>query len=134
MGDVMANKKNIILGEKLKGLRNAFEMTQDDIASVLNMSRTTFSKYENGVAIPPLSVMRKLSAIFGVKLEYLIYDDNVSVVFNDGKNKEEPDNNDVVSTFSDLSHDERIMIMKMRLMSAQKKEEIKKVIDDAGED
>ena len=47
----MAEKKKIPLADKLKELRKNFCMTQDDIAELLDMSRTTFSKYENGALI-----------------------------------------------------------------------------------
>lgn len=125
----MPDKGNAVLGKKLKELRVGYKMTQEDIAHVLGMSRTSFSKYENGASNPPLAVMRKLAAIYKVKLDYLIYDDEAVLILNDGKNTEEPDLNCSITSFSDLNHDEKMMIMKMRLMSSEHKKEIKTMID-----
>ena len=79
----MTNPPNPELGKKLLKLRKEFKMTQDDVANILGMSRTSFSKYENGIANPPLQVMRKLASIYNVGLEYLIFDDNTSIKLND---------------------------------------------------
>ena len=122
------NDNNKILGEKLKTLRLSYGLTQDDIAMLLGMSRTSFSKYENGAANPPLTVMRKLSVIYKVKLEYLIYDDDTTVVFNSQNVNEEPDA-DPINSFGDLTHDEKIMVMKLRLMTDLQKKEIIDLID-----
>lgn len=106
------------VGEKLKELRINCAMTQDDIAEILDMSRTSFSKYENGASNPPLTVLRKLSAIYNVPIEYLIHDEFVSLTFNDEKNAEEPSVEDALKGFSDLTRDEKMLIMKLRLKGA----------------
>lgn len=72
----MNNSSNTPLGKKLLNLRKEYKMTQDDVAKILGMSRTSFSKYENGIANPPLQVLRKIAAIYNVGLEYLIFDEN----------------------------------------------------------
>lgn len=115
-----ANKN--ILGKKLKKLRLSCGLKQDDIAALLKMSRTSFSKYENGATSPPLPVMRKLAALYRVKLEYLIYDDDTSAVFNSQNVDREPDV-DEINSFNELTHEEKIMIMKIRLMTSEKKKE-----------
>lgn len=112
------------LSYKLKELRNAFCMTQDEVAEVLGMSRTSFSKYENGATFPPLNVMRKLSKIYNVPIEYLIHDNDNFLVLNDGKNSEEPDPDNLVSHFAQLTPEERTVIMKLRLLDKEQKTEI----------
>lgn len=124
------NEKNLVLGNKLKELRKSFGMTQDDIAELLEMSRTSFSKYENGAANPPLAVMRKLSAIYNVPIEYLIHDEHNVMVFNTNKDGEEPDPNNLVKYFSELTVEERKLIMKMRLMEKVKKDKFIKMINN----
>lgn len=106
------------VGEKLKNLRVHYKMTQDDIAELLSMSRTSFSKYENGASNPPLNVLRKLSAIYNVPIEYLIHDEQSNFVFNDEKNTEEPDIENAVNYFTDLTREEKMLIMKLRLKGA----------------
>lgn len=117
-------------GEKLKELRIFYNMTQDDIAELLDMSRTSFSKYENGAANPPLNVLRKLSAIYNVPIEYLIHDEVTSITLNDGKNEEEPDLETVLRGFSDLTRDEKMLIMKLRLKGADALKKIDRLLDE----
>lgn len=118
------------VGEKLKELRVNCQMTQDDIAELLVMSRTSFSKYENGAANPPLNVLRKLSAIYNVPIEYLIHDEIISIHLNDGGNETEPDIEDVVKGFSDLTRDEKMLIMKLRLKGKDAIEKIDKFLEE----
>lgn len=118
------------VGEKLKNLRVFYKMTQDDIAELLNMSRTSFSKYENGASNPPLNVLRKLSTIYNVPIEYLIHDEFTSLDFNDGGNSEAPDLEEAIRGFSDLTRDEKMFIMKIRLMDKNKIKEIEKLINE----
>ena len=119
------------LSEKLKELRKRACMTQDDIAEVLDMNRTSFSKYENGAATPPLAVMRKLAKIYSVPLEYLIHDEQPFYVFKESTEDDvRREKSDDVFNFAQLTPAERKLIMKMRLMSEDKKKEIFSTIED----
>ncbi len=108
-------------------------MTQDDIAEILGMSRTSFSKYENGAANPPLAVLRKLAKIYNVEIEYLIHDDKTLLVLNEAKTDEEPDPENLVRYFSQLTPDERNLIIRFRLLENEKKNEILKQVIDSEE-
>lgn len=118
------------VGEKLKDLRIFYKMTQDDIAELLDMSRTSFSKYENGASNPPLNVLRKLSAIYNVPIEYLIHDEFTSLDFNDDGNSAAPDLEEAIRGFSDLTRDEKMLIMKIRLKGADKLKELEKILNE----
>ncbi len=59
-------KNNIKLLRKRKG------RTQDDVAHVLGIKRTTLSGYENGVGAPNLSTLIQFSDYFGVTVDTLI--------------------------------------------------------------
>ena len=123
------------LSEKLKDLRKRACMTQDDIAEVLEMNRTSFSKYENGASTPPLAVLRKLAKIYSVPLEYLIHDEQPFYVLNESTEEDvEREKSDTVSNFAQLSPEERKLIMKMRLLSDVKKKEIIHSIEDNNEE
>ena len=126
----MNKLKNTPISVKLRELRHAFCMTQEEVAEVLGMSRTSFSKYENGASLPPLNVMRKLSKIYNVPIEYLIHDNDRFVVLNDGKNTEEPDPNNLAASFAQLTPEERLIIMKLRLMTAEQKSEFLKDLNE----
>lgn len=118
------------VGEKLKELRVNCQMTQDDIAELLDMSRTSFSKYENGAANPPLVVLRKLSAIYNVPIEYLIHDNVTSISFHSGGNETEPEIQEVIRGFSDLTREEKMLIMKLRLKGADAIKKIDELLED----
>lgn len=118
-------------GEKLKNLRIHYKMTQDDIAQLLDMSRTSFSKYETGASNPPLSILRKLAAVYNVPIDYLIHDEITNVVFNDGKNSEAPELENAINYFNDLTDAEKMLIMKLRLKGESA---IKELLDEESND
>lgn len=118
---------NPTLGEKLKKLRKEFGMTQDDIANILGMSRTSFSKYENGIANPPLPLLRKIADIYNVGLEYLIFDRNTTIKMNDSS--EENDDSDLpFSKITDLRPIEKEIIGKFRTLSDKDKKKLTKML------
>ncbi len=130
----MIEKKTMPLADKLKELRKNFCMTQDDIAELLDMSRTTFSKYENGVANPPLSILRKLSAIYNVPIEYLIHDEQPTrLIFNSSTEDKVPEEEAAFQYFSQLTKEERMLVLKLRLMKKEKKAEIMRTIESDDE-
>lgn len=126
----MIENTNKDLASKLKELRKAFCMTQDEIAEILDMSRTSFSKYENGATLPPLNVLRKLAKIYNIPIEYLIHDNEAFIVLNDGNNTEEPDLKNLSSYFAQLTPEERVVIMKLRLMEKDKKDDFLRRLND----
>lgn len=113
----MTNPPNPELGKKLLKLRKEFKMTQDDVANVLGMSRTSFSKYENGIASPPLQVMRKLASLYNVGLEYLIFDENNSIKLNDPQEEDENSADFTIARITDLRPVEKEIIGKFRTLS-----------------
>ncbi len=57
---------------KIKLLRNEFNMSQEELASKLNLSKGIISLYENGDRKPSLEVLFKLSEIFDCSIDYLV--------------------------------------------------------------
>ena len=60
------------IGEKIKELRKAQDVTQEKLADYLNISYQAVSKWENGLALPDLSLIPALSNFFGVTSDYLL--------------------------------------------------------------
>ena len=60
------------LGETIYRLRTGRGMSQDALASALDVSRQSVSKWENNAAVPELDKLLKLSEIFGVTLDELV--------------------------------------------------------------
>lgn len=119
----MNNSSNTPLGKKLLNLRKEYKMTQNDVAEILGMSRTSFSKYENGIANPPLQVLRKIAAIYNVGLEYLIFDENTLIRLNDPLNENDETAEVPFSKITDLRPIEKEIICKFRTLSDEEKTE-----------
>lgn len=120
----MSGMNNPSLGEKLLRLRKEMKMTQDDVAKILGMSRTSFSKYENGNSAPPLQVLRKIAAIYNVGLEYLIFDENTSIRLNDSQSEDENTSSVPVSKITDLRPVEKQIIGKYRILTDEEKKQL----------
>ena len=60
------------LGNKLYELRKKKNLTQEDLALLLDVSDKAVSKWENGTAHPTIMNLKKLSEIFDVSLDELI--------------------------------------------------------------
>lgn len=58
--------------EKLLALRKANDMTQEQLAEKLDVSRQSVSKWESGQAIPELEKIVAMSAVFNVTTDYLL--------------------------------------------------------------
>ncbi len=60
------------LGTKISEYRKLKKMTQEELASKLNVSSQAVSKWENDLSIPDLPILIELSDIFNVSLDELI--------------------------------------------------------------
>lgn len=60
------------IGEKIKVLRKAQDITQDKLADYLNISYQAISKWENGLALPDITLLPKLANFFGVSTDELL--------------------------------------------------------------
>lgn len=61
----------IMLG-RLRGLREDRDLTQSDMAEVLNISQSTYSDYELGKINIPIISLRKLSEYFQTSVDYIL--------------------------------------------------------------
>lgn len=57
------------LGDRMRELRLLYGFTQEDIAKVLNVSRSTYSYYEIGKTRPDPAVLGKLSHCYNISVE-----------------------------------------------------------------
>ena len=62
----------MLFKDKLKQYRTENNISQEDLANKLFISRTLISKWENGVIYPSYSNMEKLAEIMGVSIDYLL--------------------------------------------------------------
>lgn len=57
--------------ERIRGLREDNDLTQEQLAHALHISQRTYSHYENGTRNLPLDVFIKLADYYHVSLDYL---------------------------------------------------------------
>ena len=58
--------------EKLTALRKSKEPTQEQLAGLLNVSRQSVSKWENGQVIPEAEKLIELSRVFAITVDSLL--------------------------------------------------------------
>lgn len=63
--------KNMILN-KVKEIRNELELSQEDIAKVLNVKRGTYASWEWGSDVIPTRQIYKLAEYFKLSIDYLL--------------------------------------------------------------
>ena len=57
---------------RIRDLREDRDMTQTDIAKVLGMSQTGYSKYETGENDIPTTVLIRLARYYNTSIDYLL--------------------------------------------------------------
>ena len=74
-------------GIKLKDLRDLYELTQEDIAKVLKVARSTYNQYEQQYDIIPIKHLNTLCNHFRISFDYIFdfttikrYDDEISKI------------------------------------------------------
>ncbi|MBQ9967286.1 MAG: helix-turn-helix transcriptional regulator [Oscillospiraceae bacterium] len=58
--------------QRIRDLREDKDLKQQDLAKLLNVSQTTYSRYESGALDIPTSALIKLSAFYDVSVDYLL--------------------------------------------------------------
>ena len=64
------------IGENIKKLRREHNVTQEKLAEYLNISYQAVSKWENGTALPDISLVLPLAKFFGVSTDTLFASNN----------------------------------------------------------
>lgn len=73
------------IGNNLKLLRKRIGKSQEEVAKGMNMTRSTYSGYENGVAQPNIDSLIQLSNFYGVSVDELIKKDFLKYSESDWK-------------------------------------------------
>ena len=58
--------------EQLRGLREDRDLSQKDVADMLNVSLSTYSDYEHENLNIPIASLRKLSEYFNTSVDYIL--------------------------------------------------------------
>ncbi|NFO71747.1 helix-turn-helix transcriptional regulator, partial [Clostridium botulinum] len=62
----------MVFKDRLKGLREDRDLTQDQIADILKITRSAVANYENGIREPDISLLVKIADYFNISLDYLL--------------------------------------------------------------
>ena len=57
---------------RLRDMREDREMTQTEVAKLINVHQTTYSDYEIGKLNIPVSVLMKLADLYNTSIDYLL--------------------------------------------------------------
>jgi transcriptional regulator with XRE-family HTH domain len=73
--DIINNTMNI--GDKIKRVREAKSFTQKQVAVMLEMDQSQYSKIENGKTDPTTSTLEKIAKTLGVEISELFSSDDI---------------------------------------------------------
>jgi len=113
------------LGKKIKMLREENNMTQKQLAQVIQVNRVTITGYESNQKNPSYDKLIELAKFFGVSTDYLLglVEDNIS--YTSMNISQDPYVKDLIDIFVNLKDNEKRLIYDFVVFILQKFEEIK---------
>ena len=82
-------------------IRKAHNLTQQQLAEILNIARTTYQCYEQGKAEPNIEILTKLADYFGCSIDYLLDHQSPNIVHLDAFTVEEQEILNLVKQIDD---------------------------------
>jgi transcriptional regulator with XRE-family HTH domain len=70
----LSEGKEMKLNEKIKKYRKIFDLSQEQLAEKLNVSRQVITKWESDNGLPDIENLKQLSKTFNVSIDYLLND------------------------------------------------------------
>lgn len=61
-----------IFGERFKQLRKEKDLTQEKLAKMFHLNKSSISRYEKGQQIPETETLKNFAEYFGVSIDYLL--------------------------------------------------------------
>lgn len=94
--------------DKVKALRKAANMSQQELADKLFIHVTHLSKMENGHLTPSIDIVQRLMKVFSVSADQLLNEDEEQTI-----NIQDKELNEQIALISQLDEDERNALMKI---------------------
>lgn len=118
-----------ILGRNLLELRKAHRLTQDEVARIIQVKRSTYAYYERGITPSPENIKR-LARLFDVTVHFLLYGTEEQVYGEPFVLKDSTPLTSDLHKLKDIKKDEAKILSYFRLLNKQNKEKIAKEILD----
>ncbi len=116
-----------IMAETLARLRKVHGLTQEQVADILKIKRSTYAYYEKNIT-PPVDVIYQLKNLFSVPLHVLMYgvpeNSEMHNVFNDSVTVFDKPNPQMLLGFSSLKKEEKILLANYRMLPENVKSKI----------
>jgi len=61
-----------VMYERIKELRVDKDLSQKELAEILNVTRSAYSNYENGIRDVPVEILARLADFYGTSVDYII--------------------------------------------------------------
>ena len=90
-------------GEKLKKLRTDKNLTQEELAEILYVSRTAVSKWESGRGFPNIESLKAISKCFTVTVDDLLSGDELITLAEQEQSRKEMHIKDIIFGLLDCS-------------------------------
>ncbi len=123
-----------MIGNRLRILRKSARLSQSQIASLLEIDRSTYSYYETDKTLPSITLLIRIAKIYAITIDELIGENNTlsfsdsGRIFKEEELMEDDDFLNKIIKLSDLNDEEKMLILKYRLM--EDKTEITKLLEE----
>lgn len=78
--NLLSNTSKIKIGDNIKKARNELGLSQEAVAGILSINRSTYSNYENNIREPNLEMTSKIAKALNTTVSKLLGDSPVSTV------------------------------------------------------
>lgn len=79
----------ILLGHRIKELRNKYRLTQTELATQIGVTKYTVAAYENNSRTPSYEVLIKLAEVYKVSVDSLLFNRTETIIDVDGLSKDQ---------------------------------------------
>ena len=122
----------MLLNQRLKHFRTMSGLTQQQVADVLGLDRSTYAYYESGKTTPDIKSVNKLLKIFNISYYELMDEtDPTTVSVSDPSAS---DNDEDKLHIFDLSKSEKKLVIYFRVLSPNQQKELLKSISPESPD
>ena len=119
-----------IISQEIKKIRKNLGYTQQQIADLLGVDRSTYTCYETGRIKPDIKTIMSLSRVFGVDYTEILESENESRLSDSASSKENRNSKSSakikLANIRSLTKKEQDMVMLFRLLSGKTQDEVLK--------